>query len=184
LGSTVVRSLADVDIPDTVSGFRAISRDAAFRLNIVSPFSYTTEMLIQAGKKHMAVISVPISTNAKTRESRLFKSVPQFIERQVTTILRMYTMYQPLRVFFFAGGLLIAIGLVPIMRFLVLFLIDGGAGHIQSIVLGGLFVLMGFMCLLAGIVADLINFNRQLIELSLERIRKLEMDARDRPDKG
>ena len=176
LGSRVVRNLSDVDIPDAVSGFRAISREAALRLNIVSSFSYTTEMLIQAGKKHMAVASVPVETNAKTRESRLFKSIPKFIERQLTTMVRMYAMYQPLRVFFSIGLVLGAIGILPILRFLYLYAIGQGDGHIQSLVLGGSLLMMAFLSWLVGLVADLINFNRQLLEMTLERVRKLELD--------
>ena len=182
IGSNVVRNLSDVDIPDAVSGFRAISREAAIRINIVSPFSYTTEMLIQAGKKHMAVTSVPVETNPKTRESRLFSSIPKFIERQLTTIVRMYAMYQPLRVFFFIGSLLVLAGAIPILRFVVLYFIESGAGHIQSLILGGVLVLMGFVTYLVGLVADLINFNRQLIEMALEKIRQIELEGARRPD--
>lgn len=177
LGSRVVRNLSDIGIPDAVSGFRAISREAALRINIVSPFSYTTEMLIQAGKKHMAVTSVPVETNPKTRESRLFRSIPKFIERQLTTIVRMYAMYQPLRLFFYIGSVLMLIGAIPILRFVVLYFIEGGAGHIQSLILGGVLVLMGFVTYLVGLVADLINFNRQLIEIALEKVRQIELDT-------
>jgi len=180
LGSRVVRNLSDVDIPDAVSGFRAISREAALRLNIVSSFSYTTEMLIQAGKKHMAVASVPVETNAKTRESRLFKSIPKFIERQLTTMVRMYAMYQPLRVFFLIGLVLGVIGVLPIVRFLYLYSIGDGAGHIQSLILGGVLLMMAFLSCLVGLVADLINFNRQLIEMALERVRRLELEMLDK----
>ena len=176
LGSFVVRNLSDVDVPDAVSGFRAISREAAMRLNIVSPFSYTTEMLIQAGKKHMAVASVPVATNSKTRESRLFKSIPKFIERQLTTMVRMYAMYQPLRVFFLIGMTLSVIGALPILRFLYYYIFADGAGHIQSLILGGVLMLMGFVAFLIGLIADLINFNRQLVEMTLERVRKLEIE--------
>ena len=175
VGSKVVRTLSGVDVPDAVSGFRAISRQSAFRLNIVSPFSYTTEMLIQAGKKHMAVASVPVRTNAKTRESRLFGSIPKFIERQVTTMVRMYAMYQPLRVFVLLGGTLMLLGAIPIFRFLYLWMIGDGQGHIQSLVIGGVLVMMGFTSVLAGMVADLNNFNRQLIEKTLEKVRRIEM---------
>jgi glycosyltransferase involved in cell wall biosynthesis len=184
LGSDVVRSLSGVDVPDAVSGFRAISREAAMRINIVSPFSYTTEMLIQAGKKHLAVTSVPVETNPKTRESRLFRSIPMFVARQVSTIVRMYAMYQPLRVFFLIGGGLILVGALPILRFLIYFLIDGGAGHVQSLILGGVLVLMGFIALLVGLVADLINFNRQLIEIALEKVRAMELAEGRTPDEG
>lgn len=176
LGSAAVRNLSGVDVPDAVSGFRAISREAALQINIVSSFSYTTEMLIQAGKKHMAVVSVPVRTNPKTRESRLFSSIPQFIERQLTTMIRMYSMYQPLRVFFLIGTVFMLAGLVPIVRFLFYYFTEGGAGHIQSLILGGALSMMGFLTYLVGLVADLMNFNRQLIEITLEKVRRMELD--------
>ena len=174
LGSNVVRKLSGVTVPDTVSGFRAISREAAFHLNIVSSFSYTTEMLIQAGNKQMAVVSVPVGTNPKTRESRLFRSTSGFITSQLTTMFRMYIMYQPLKVFFLIGCALMLLGLAPVGRFVALFLMGEGSGHIQSLVLGGVLLMMGFITFLVGIVADLINFNRQLSEMILKRMRKIE----------
>ena len=134
LGSFAVRNLSGLDIPDAVSGFRAISREAAMQINIVSSFSYTIEMLIQAGKKHLAVTAVPIRTNPKTRESRLFKSIPKFIERSLTTMVRMYAMYQPLRVFFYIGATLTIIGAAPILRFLYFYMIDQGGCRSYPIV--------------------------------------------------
>ncbi|GAA6184346.1 MULTISPECIES: glycosyltransferase family 2 protein [Alteromonadaceae] len=175
LGSFVVRQLSGVDVPDAVSGFRAYSREAALQLNIVSPFSYTIEALIQAGKKHMAVTSVPVDTNEKTRESRLFTSIPKFIERQLTTIVRMYTMYQPLKVFFFIALTLSILGFIPIVRFLYFYFTGDGSGHIQSLILGGTLSILGIITFLIALLADLINFNRQLIEQSLEKIRRLEL---------
>ena len=176
LGSRIVRGLSGIDVPDAVSGFRAISREAAFRINIVSSFSYTTEMVIQAGKKHMTVASVPVETNPKkTRESRLFTSIPRFIERSATTMLRMYAMYQPLRVFFLIGGLLGLLGAIPIVRFLYFYAIGSGAGHLQSLILGGVLVVLGFIALMIGLVADLISFNRHLIETTLEKVRRIEL---------
>ncbi len=175
LGSFVVRQLSHTDVPDTVSGFRAISRDAALHLNIVSSFSYTIEMLIQAGRKQMAIASVPVATNAKTRRSRLFKSIPNFISQSLVTMVRMYAMYRPLRVFFYIGMALSVAGAVPILRFIYLYLMGDGAGHIQSLVLGGVLVVLGFMALLIGLVADLIGFNRQLVEITLEKVRRLEL---------
>lgn len=178
-GSGAVRNLSTLDIPDAVSGFRAISREAALRINIVSTFSYTTEMLIQAGKKQMAVTAVPVQTNPKTRDSRLFSNIPKFIERQVTTMIRMYAMYQPLRVFFYLGSTLILLGLIPIVRFVIYYLMGEGDGHIQSLILGGVLVVMGFGAYMVGLVADLINFNRQLLEMTLERVRVLELRKKD-----
>lgn len=176
VGSSVVRRLSGVRVPDAVSGFRAYSRDAALQLNIVSPFSYTIEALIQAGKKHMAVVSVPVETNEKTRESRLFSSIPKFIERQLTTIVRMYAMYQPLRVFFFIGLILSIVGIVPIVRFLYFYFTGDGSGHIQSLILGGTFTILGFISFLIAMLADLINFNRQLVEQTLEKVRRIELE--------
>jgi glycosyltransferase involved in cell wall biosynthesis len=178
-GSYVVKTLSGVNVPDAVSGFRAYSRETALQLNIVSPFSYTIEALIQAGKKHMAVASVPVETNDKTRESRLFTSIPKFIERQLTTIVRMYAMYQPLRVFFFIGLTLSILGAFPILRFLFYYFTGEGNGHIQSLILGGTFTILGFISFLIALVADLINFNRMLIEQTLEKVRRIELSQLD-----
>ncbi len=182
LGSFAVRSLLGTRIPDAVSGFRAISRDAAIQINIVSSFSYTVEMIIQAGKKHMAIASVPVGTNPKTRDSRLFSSIPKFIERSLSTMVRMYAMYQPLRVFFYIGMVLSVVGAVPILRFLYFYAIGDGGGHLQSLILGGTLVVLGFIAFLVGLVADLINFNRQLIEMTLERVRRLELGEGESAD--
>lgn len=176
LGSATVRRLSATDVPDTVSGFRAFSREAAIRINIVSPFSYTIETIIQAGKKHMAIASVPIRTNTKTRESRLFKSIPNFIGRQLSSMIRMYLMYQPLRFFVYIGLTLTLIGLIPIARFLVYYFQGDGSGHIQSLLLGSVILLMGFVTFVMAILADLINFNRQLLEMTLEKVRRMELD--------
>lgn len=175
VGSRVVRILSEVDVPDAVSGFRAISRDAALQINIVSPFSYTIEMLIQVGKKHIAYESVPIATNLTTRDSRLFSSIGKFMERSVTTMVRMYTMFQPLRVFTLIGGFIVLLGAAPVVRFLYLFLIGEAGGHIQSLVIGGSLLVVGVVTLLIGLLADLINYNRQLIEMILERVRRIEL---------
>ena len=177
LGSFAVRHLSGVGVADAVSGFRAVSGEAAMRLNIVSPFSYTIEMLIQAGRQRMAVVSVPVSTNPVLRQSRLFTSVPQFILHSLATMLRIYTMYYPLRMFAYVGAVLTVLGLAPIVRFLYFYVTEGGVGHIQSLVLGGAFLMMGFVAVLVGVVADLINFNRRLAELTLQKIRGLEMEA-------
>jgi len=182
VGSFVVKQLSGVQVPDAVSGFRAYSREALLQLNIVSPFSYTIEVLIQAGKKHMAVASVPVGTNEKTRESRLFSSIPKFIERQLTTIIRMYAMYQPLRVFFFIGATLSIIGIIPIIRFLYFYFSGDGSGHIQSLILGGTFTILGFISFLIALVADLINFNRHLIEQTLEKVRRIELQQASQID--
>ena len=136
-GSSIVRALSATDITDAVSGFRAMSRDAAQRINITTDFSYTTDMLIQAGRKRLAIASVPIRTNATMRPSRLFKSIPRFIMNTGVTITRAYTTFNALRVFVLIGSLLTLIGMLPMARFVWFFLQGDGAGHIQSLVIGG-----------------------------------------------
>lgn len=175
LGSRVVRQLSGTDVPDVVSGFRAISRDAALKLNILSPYSYTIEMVIQAGKKNMAIAHVPVAINPKTRDSRLFKSIPSFVGRQLSSMIRMYAMYEPLRVFFYIGLTLSIIGALPVIRFLYFYSTGDGAGHLQSLVLGGVLLIIGFITFMIGLIADLISFNRQLTEITLEKIRKIEL---------
>ena len=174
-GSFIVRMLSETEVPDAVSGFRAFKREAAMQMNIVSPFSYTIETIIQAGKKHMAVTSVAIGTNPKTRESRLFKSIPVFVKNQMSTIVRMYTMYQPLRVFFYIGCIFMILGLIPSVRFLFYFFTGNGAGHIQSLIFAAIMYIIGFQVFMIGIVADVIGFNRKLIEETLLRVKKMEM---------
>lgn len=174
-GSWVIRKLTKLDITDAVSGFRAISKEAAKQINIVTDFSYTIEMLVQASAKRLKVISVPIRTNAKTRDSRLFKSIPQFLRMSVTTLVRAYAMYKPLRLFFAIGIVLLIIGMLPIVRFLYLYVNGDGAGHIQSIVLGATLLMMGVGTMLIGLLADLINFNRKLMEIALVKITNIEL---------
>ena len=174
IGSAVVARLSKADITDAVSGFRAISREAAQRIVIVSDFSYTTEMLIQAGRNRMAIVSVPIKTNSATRPSRLFSNIPQFITNTGVTMARAYAMYNPLRVFTAFGALMTLIGTVPIVRFLIEYVMNGGAGKIQSLVLGGALVTLGVISILLGVVADLVGRNRKLLEFTLERLNRIE----------
>jgi len=183
MGSLVVGLLSETQVPDAVSGFRAFSREAAMQMNIVSPYSYTIETVIQAGKKHLAVTSVPVGTNPKTRESRLLKSIPRFLERSITTMIRMYTMYQPLRVFFYIGCLFILAGLIPSIRFLFYYFTSGGTGHIQSLILAAILFVVGFQVLMIGLVADVISFNRRLIEETLLRVKHIELDRLNSPHK-
>jgi len=183
LGSATVKKLSKTDITDAVSGFRAISRAAAQKINITSSFSYTTEMLIQAGRKRMSVVSVPVRTNSAVRPSRLFKSIPQFIVNQCATMIRAYAMYNPLKVFVIAGGVSAVIGAIPILRFLYFFMIGQGNGHIQSLVIGGSLLTLGVIATMFGAVADLVGRNRQLLEQTLERLRHVEdrLASRDDP---
>ncbi len=179
IGSAVVAKLSRVDIKDAVSGFRAVSREAAQKLVIVSSFSYTTEMLIQAGRNRMAVVSVPIKTNSATRPSRLFSSIPQFIANTGTTILRAYAMYNPLRVFAVFGLIAALAGMVPIVRFIVFYMMGDGAGRVQSVVLGGALLTLGVISIMMGLIADLVSRNRQLMETSLERLNRIEDRLQD-----
>jgi glycosyltransferase involved in cell wall biosynthesis len=175
IGSYVVANLSRTSVPDAVSGFRAMTRDAALQTNIVSPFSYTIEMLIQAGQRRLSIVSVPIETNAPTRPSRLFKSIPHFLRNSVTTIIRIYAMYHPLRMFFYIGTVLTVIGFAPIVRFLYFYAIGEGGGHVQSLVIGGAMLVMGFTAYLISLIADIVNFNRQLIEETLQRVTTIEL---------
>ncbi len=176
-GSRFVGGLAGADIADAVSGFRAFSRKAAMSVTVRSSFSYTTETLIQAGRKRLTITSVPIATNKVERPSRLFRSIPQFLSRTGRTMLRAYAMYQPLTIFLALGVVLMAAGAAPIVRFLIHYFAGDGEGMIQSLVIGGALFLMGGVCVMFALIADLIAYNRMLLEETLERVRKLEYDA-------
>jgi hypothetical protein len=124
----------------------------------------------------MSVEHVSVRTNPVTRKSRLFHSIPVFVQNSGITMVRMYAMYQPLRVFFYIGTILSIIGLIPVVRFIIIYFTEGGAGHIQSLIIGVLLMLMGFIVYMVGMLADLISFNRQLVEMILVRVRKIELD--------
>jgi glycosyltransferase involved in cell wall biosynthesis len=175
-GSRTVRRLSGIDIPDATSGFRAFNREAALRFNVISDFTYTLETLIQAGKKDIATRWVPIRVNAKLRESRLFTSLWQYLRRSVPGMLRIYATYEPLKVFSALGTLISIGGLLPIVRFLYLYAIGQGGGHVQSLVLGAMLLLVGFQVFVIGLLADLIAANRRLIEDSLYRVRRHEAE--------
>jgi hypothetical protein len=181
LGSFVVRRLSGTEINDAVSGFRAISREAAQRINITTDFSYTTDMLIQAGRKRLAITSVPVRTHAATRPSRLFKSIPRFIQQTGITILRAYTTFNALRVFVGLGALATLIGLIPIGRFLWFAFLGEGDGHVQSLVLGGALLTVGVLVATLGILADLIATNRKLLEANMLKLRRIEERLENSP---
>ena len=175
IGSLVVRHVSGTDIPDATSGFRAFSREAALNINVLSPFTYTLETIIEAGNKGMVIIGVPIRTNPKCRESRLYKNIGQYIVRSIITIIRIYTMYQPLKTFFYVGGLVFFAGFLLGLRFLYFYLIGNGAGHIQSLILAAVLLIAGFMIIMIGLVADIVSFNRKMVEDVLYRIKKMEV---------
>ena len=177
MGSWVVQRAAGVDIPDATSGFRALSREAALRTLILSEYSYTLESLIQAGARQLVVAYVPVGTNPQTRPSRLMRSLPQYLIHSGLTILRTYTLYRALRVFLTVGGLMIAGGVLLGLRFLYFYFIgSGAAGHVQSLILAAILLIVGFQVCLIGLVADLIGFNRRILEEILYRIRGSELD--------
>ena len=180
LGSWVVRRLSGTDIPDATSGFRAYSREAALRLNIVSPFSYTLETIIQAGKKGIATTHVPIETNPKTRESRLFHSTWHFIKQQTSTILRIYVMYEPLKTFAYLSAVPFIIAMLLGVRFLWYYFEGGAAGHIQSLIAMTVLFVLSFLLMVLGILADLIYISRRLTEDTLYRTRRQELRERER----
>lgn len=174
LGSAVVRFLSKTDITDAVSGFRAISREAAQRITITTDFSYTTDMLIQAGRKRLKIASVPVRTHPTDRPSRLFQSIPQFIRLQLATMVRVYATYNPLRTFALIGLVLGVIGLMPVARFIWFWANGQGDGHVQSLVLGGALIVVGTLSGLMGLLADLIGANRKLHEATLQKLHKIE----------
>ena len=173
-GSWVISRAAGAAIPDAASGFRALTREAALRTLVVSRYSYTLETLIQAGAQHMTVEYVPVRTNAPTRPSRLMHHLPDYLSNSTVTIVRAYALYRPLRVFVMAGALAILAGLLLGLRFLYFFAIGQGNGHIQSLILTAVLLIVGFQTLLIGLVADLIAANRKIVEELLYRVRRLE----------
>ena len=178
LGSWVVRGLSDTRVPDTTSGFRAYGRDAAMRLTVVSDFSYTLETLIQATQKNIAIASVPIRTNPKTRESRLFGSMAGYIQRSLTTMLRVYVMYQPLKIFLGLAAVFLAAALVLFVRFLaILVTTTGQAGHVQSLIVAGALAMIGVLFVALGILSDLTAMNRRLLEETLIHTRMMRFGA-------
>lgn len=174
LGSWVVRVASRTDIPDAPSGFRAMSRAAAMQLHVFNEYTYTLETIIQAGQKGMVVTSVPIRTNEDLRPSRLFKSIPSYIRRQVLTILRVFMTYKPFRFFAVPGVMLFGLGMLISLRFLYFYLMKAGAGHVQSLILAALLMGMGFFLAIVGLLADLISVNRKLLEKVDWRVQKIE----------
>ncbi|MEA2640476.1 MAG: hypothetical protein QOF51_1870, partial [Chloroflexota bacterium] len=173
-GAATVRMVSGTDVADPASGFRAFSREAALRTNVLSTYSYTMETVIQAGASGLRVVSVPIGAREVTRPSRLMRSMPHYLAHSGATIIRAFATYRPLAVFMSFGALLITLGLIGIARFVFYYFADGGAGHVQSVVLAGTIFMLGWIVLLNGLLADLIAANRRLTEEALVRLRRLE----------
>jgi glycosyltransferase involved in cell wall biosynthesis len=182
-GSWVVRVVSGTDVADAPSGFRAMSREAARRLKVFNEYTYTLETIIQAGHKGMAVTSVPIRTNQQTRPSRLIRSLPGYLRRQVLTIVRIFVTYRPFFFFAVLGLAVFGAGFLISLRFLYFYLTGDGAGHVQSLILSALLMGSGFFLGLVGLLADLISVNRKLLEELDARIGRME-ETDDRVDNG
>jgi len=175
LGSWVVRAVSRTSLPDATSGFRAYSREAALRLTVLSEFSYTLESAIQAGRTNIAVAHVPIRTNPATRQSRLAASSWQYVWRSISTIVRIYVLYEPLRFFMRLGGLVFLAGIALCVRYMYFYFV-GQSGHVQSVILGAVLLIIGFQLGFLGLLADLLAANRKLVQEALFRVRKLELE--------
>ena len=180
IGSWVIRHLSGSTVSDATTGFRAYNRDAALKLNIISDYTYTLESIIQAEHKSLAIANITISTNEVKRPSRLFKSIPEYIKRSILTIVRVYSMYNPFRLFITASAAISCLGILIGCRFLYYYFTVGGGGKIQSLILAALLIIIGFQLLVVGLVADLIASNRRLIEETLLRVRKIELTQKKR----
>jgi glycosyltransferase involved in cell wall biosynthesis len=176
LGSWVVRQASSTEVPDTTSGFRAYNREAALQLQAVSKFTYTLETIIQAGKLLVAVDNVPIRTNPKTRESRLFPSMPAYIRRNGLSIFRIYAQYEPLRVFW-GGAIVMGVpALALFVRFFISFVEHGGhAGHVQSLIFGAVLFIAAMLLGALGVIGDLLAAQRTLSQRTFERVRRIEL---------
>lgn len=185
LGSAVVRGFSNTDVADATSGFRAYTREAAMRLNLVNNYTYTLESIIQAGHGRLTLKSVPVETNRKTRESRLMKSIRSYVQRSAVTILRSYLLYKPFKSFLLIGGGVFAAGFLLGLRFLWFYLNGQGGGHVQSVVLSGVLLIIGVQVIVMALLADLVAANRKLTEEMLVKMRRLESSIDVRPsDRG
>jgi glycosyltransferase involved in cell wall biosynthesis len=179
LGSWAVRVASKTDVADAPSGFRAISRETAMRLNVFNAYTYTLETIIQAGVSNLRVMSVPIRTNADLRPSRLVKSISSYVRRSLVTILRIFVIYRPLSFFALPGVVLTLIGAAAALRFLYYyFAADNGTGHVQSLVLGALCMILGAMSFMIALLADMISANRKLLEKIALRLQRVEHRTR------
>ncbi|MDE7199445.1 MAG: glycosyltransferase family 2 protein [Lachnospiraceae bacterium] len=177
LGSWFVRVASNTDIPDAPSGFRAMSRDAAMRLHVINEYTYTLETIIQAGREKMAIISVPIRTNAELRPSRLFHSMGSYIKKSALTIIRAFMMYMPLKFFGIVGTIPFTLGFLLGVRYLILLAADPHAGHVQSLILAAILLLIGVQTFIIGLHADIMAANRKMIEEIKYHVKKMEYDG-------
>ncbi|HZX14164.1 MAG TPA: glycosyltransferase family 2 protein [Thermodesulfobacteriota bacterium] len=177
LGSWIVRIFSNTDIPDVTSGFRAITRDAAIKLNVFDEYTYTLEMIIQAGHKGIAITSVPVRTNEYLRPSRLIKSIPSYMRQSIFTILRIFMVYRPLRFFMILGSIPFSLGFLLGVRWLVRFLGVTPGLHLPSLILASILILIGFQLWMFGLVADLMAVNRKMLEDIQLQTRRSKFDS-------
>ena len=182
LGSWVVRRASKTAVPDAPSGFRAMSREAALRLNVFNDYTYTLETIIEAGQKNMAIISVPVRVNEELRPSRLVKSIPSYLRKSIVAIVRIFVVYKPFRFFMTIGLLLFSAGFIIGLRFLYHYFRDGGAGHVQSLIFASILLGIGFQTMLVAFLADLLAVNRRLMEDVQYRLRKKENEKNIKAD--
>jgi glycosyltransferase involved in cell wall biosynthesis len=179
-GSWAVRRVSQTTVADAPSGFRAISREAALSLNVFNSYTYTLETVIQAGQKGMSVVSVPIRVNGELRPSRLVRSIPNYVKRSILTMFRIFVVYQPLKSFLMVGLVPFLLGSALGLRFLFFYFRDQGTGHIQSLILSAVLLLVGFQTFLLAILADLLGVNRRLLE-DLQRNQRARLPGRSEP---
>lgn len=184
LGSWAVRVASNTEVPDAPSGFRAMSRACALRLNVLSEYTYTIETIIQAGRANMAIESVPVRVNEDLRPSRLVKSIGSYVRRSLVTIARIFMTYKPMRFFMAPGVLLAAIGFLIGLRFLYFYILGQGQGHLQSLVLTAILIVVGAQMAMFGLIAELIGNNRKVLEDIQWRTRRMELESvTGRPEK-
>jgi glycosyltransferase involved in cell wall biosynthesis len=172
IGSWAVRIASKTRVADAPSGFRAMTRETAMRLNVFNAYTYTLETIIQAGLSNLTVVSVPVRTNPDLRPSRLVKSIPNYVKRSLVTILRVFVIYRPLTLFLWLSVLLTTVGVALGIRYLVFFIAGDGGGHVQSLILAALCLMLGGLSFMIGLIADLIATNRKLLEQIDFRLRR------------
>ena len=179
LGSWAVRRASNTDIPDAPSGFRAMTRDCAMRINVVNDYTYTLETIVQAGREKFAITSVPIHTNPELRPSRLFHGIRMYVKRSAVIILRAYMMYKPLKAFTYMCIPPLVIGFAIGIRFLYFFFTNGGAGHVQSLILACTLIIIGFLTFVIGLVSDLMASNRRILADTQYHVKRMEYELMD-----
>lgn len=179
LGSWFVRVASDTDIPDAPSGFRAFSRDAAMRLHVINEYTYTLETIIQAGREKIAITSVPVRTNAELRPSRLFHSMRSYVKKSALTIIRAFMMYKPLKFFGIIGMIPFTMGFILGVRYLIYLASDPHTGHVPSLILAAILLLIGVQTFIVGLHADVMAANRKMIEEVKYHVKKMEYDRRE-----